>query len=193
MKTVTMFMLLSGQRPQILKFLSLQNMEKKRNKFTFTVTQNLKHSREKTPATVVQLQAYPGDKRICIVNYLNAYLSRTEKLRNTQCLFITSTAPYEAATLATMSRWIKTTLELAGIDTTVFSPGSTRAASANAAQRAGVPIQTILSKAAWQNETTFNKWYKKPIVKVTQGQYQQAIQGQNKVKDSVESKKRPRH
>ena len=176
MKTVTMLLLISGQRPQILNFLTLDNMEQKRSSFRFTITQNLKHSRTKSPATVVNVVSYPGDKRICIVNYLKAYLARTEKLRQSRKLFITTTTPHEGATLSTMSRWVKTTLSLAGIDTTVFSPGSTRAAAANAADRAGVPLQTIMSKAAWKTPTTFNKWYKKPVVQDSEKAYQKAIQ-----------------
>lgn len=176
MKTVTMLLLISGQRPQILKFLTLDNMKKHRSKITFVISDNLKHSREKTPATQVTLLAYPGDKRICVVNYISAYLTRTENLRKSRSLFVTSTPPYEQATLSTMSRWVKSTLTLAGIDTTVFAPGSTRAASANAAQRAGVPLNTIMGKATWQSETTFNRWYKKPILESTEKQYQNAIQ-----------------
>ena len=175
MKTVTMLLLVSGQRPQILNFLTLDNMEQKRTSFKFTIQQNLKHSRAKTPATVVSISAFPGDKRVCPVNYLKAYLSRTEKLRNSRKIFISTTTPHEAASLSTMTRWIKNILNLAGIDTTVFSTGSTRAAAANAADRAGVPLQTIMAKAAWQTPTTFNKWYKKPLTQSSDKTYQKAI------------------
>ena len=148
MKTATMILLVSGQRPQILKFLSIENMQKKKSQINFVIPQNLKHSRKNTPATQIKLLAYPGDKRICVVNYVNAYLARTEKIRKSQSLFITSTPPYEQATLSTMARWVKTVLKLAGIDTTIFAPGSTRAASANAAHQAGVPLNTIMEKSS---------------------------------------------
>ena len=171
-KTATLIMLVSGQRPQILSFLTLDNMVMKRSVITFTIVQNLKHSRANSPATTVQLRAHP-DKRVCVVNYIKQYLNRTEKLRKDRQLFITTTKPYNGATLNTMSRWIKIALQKSGIDVTVFTPGSTRAASANRAINRGVPLQTVLNKAAWQKKSTFTTWYKKPLTK--QVSYEKAI------------------
>ena len=45
----------------------------------------------------------------------------------------------------------------------VFTPYSTRAAATSTAARASVPIQTILKTAGWSRESTFAKYYKKPL------------------------------
>ena len=171
-KTVTLIMLVTSQRPQILKHLSLDNMVQKQNSITFTITENLKQSRGNSPATTIQLKAHP-DKRVCVVNYLKFYLTKTAPLRSDRQIFLATTKPHQAATLSTMSRWVKIGLQKSGIDTKIFAPGSTRAAASNAAINKGVPLQTVLKQATWQNKSTFTKWYKKPVQK--QVSFQSAV------------------
>ena len=57
--------------------------------------------------------------------------------------------------IETISRWLKSTLELCNIDTTIFKAHSDRAAAASAAKQANVPIEEILNKAHWNNAKTF--------------------------------------
>ena len=64
----------------------------------------------------------------------------------------------------TVSRWIKNVLEKAGVNTKVFSAHSTRAAAAASAARSNnVPINTIMEAAGWSRESTFKKFYDKPV------------------------------
>ena len=56
---------------------------------------------------------------------------------------------------------VSRTLESAGIDTAVFKPYSTRAATATKAYLQGVDLQTILIRGGWSDESTFKKWYLK--------------------------------
>ena len=55
-------------------------------------------------------------------------------------------------------------LTVSGIDTLRFIPHSTRAASISAASNASVSLDDILHTAGWSSESTFAKFYKKPIV-----------------------------
>ena len=173
LKTALLILLVTAQRPQILGKLSLDQMTHKKKVFTFAITSNLKHQRGNAPATMIHLKAFPGDLRLCVENYLRAYIQRTKPLRQDPALFIITTKPYTQATMTTISRWIKVGLQLAGIDTKKFGPGSTRAAAANKAFAQGVPVETILKKASWSTESTFTKWYKKEIQKPTD--FQKAI------------------
>ena len=50
---------------------------------------------------------------------------------------------------ATISRWIRTVMKAAGINTDIFKPHSTRAASTSKAQSCDVPINSILKAASW--------------------------------------------
>jgi len=54
---------------------------------------------------------------------------------------------------------VKDTLQLAGIDTAVFS---LRGASTSAAVAKGVHLADILSMADWSRDSTFKKFYYRP-------------------------------
>ena len=66
--------------------------------------------------------------------------------------------------MQTLARWIRTILQLAGIDLSIYKPHSTRHAAATAAFNANLPLNEILSKAGWSNARTFERFYYKPIV-----------------------------
>lgn len=51
----------------------------------------------------------------------------------------------------------------AGIDTSVYKAHSTRAAVTSTAKGKQVPMDTILSTAGWSSESTFARFYDKPI------------------------------
>ena len=61
----------------------------------------------------------------------------------------------------TISRWFKTSLKLAGIDTDVFKGHSIRSAASSAAKIQGAQMTDILSIAGWSNEETFARYYNK--------------------------------
>lgn len=58
---------------------------------------------------------------------------------------------------------LKNVMAKAGIDTSVYKAHSTRAAVTSAAKGKQVPIDTILSTAGWSSESTFARFYDKPI------------------------------
>ena len=123
----------------------------------------------KRPLQNLFLASFPPDRRLCFVNYLKQYEKVTKNLRqkteNTQnLLFISYVKPHKPVTSATIARWIKTVLSLAGIDG-VFTAQSTRGASASAAARAGVALSDIMEAADWSRESTFKKFYHRPTQK----------------------------
>ena len=89
------------------------------------------------------------------------YLDKTTESRpiDTHAVFIALTKPHKAVTASTISRWIKDTLALSGIDTSIYKAHSTRSASTSRAVNAGVPIEQILKVGDWSNTHTFNKFY----------------------------------
>ena len=115
------------------------------------------------------LASFPPDRKLCFVNYLKQYDKVTKNLRqkteNTQNLLIISyVKPHKPVTSATIARWVKTVLSLAGIDG-AFTAHSTRGASASAAARAGVALSDIMEAADWSTESTFKKFYHIPTQK----------------------------
>lgn len=80
-------------------------------------------------------------------------------------MFISFKKPFKKVSANTISRWIKKTLELSGIDITVFSAHSTRHATTSAAYKKGVNIDVIRRTAGWTGEsTTFARFYNRPII-----------------------------
>ena len=72
--------------------------------------------------------------------------------------------PHKRVTQKTISRWFKTSLKLASIDTDVFKGHSIRSAASNAAKTQGAQMTDTLSIAGWSNEETFARYYDKDIL-----------------------------
>ena len=112
--------------------------------------------------------------RLCPVECLSTYLEKTKQWRPSsdsmqQLLFLALKKPHRPVSSATLSRWLKEVIQLAGIKEDIFKGHSVRGASTSAAKRAGLSIGTILSMADWTNTSTFNKFYYKPSLPVLFG------------------------
>ena len=62
-----------------------------------------------------------------------------------------------------MARWIRSTLQDAGIDVGIFSAHSSRTASTSYSTNAQLPLADILKAGGWSNAQTFAEHYNKPI------------------------------
>jgi hypothetical protein len=164
LKVVMLILLVSGQRPQIINSLRLNNMTYEKNCIIFKVENSqLKQGRPGYKPELLKLKSY-DDKRNCVVQHLLEYVDRTEDIRGeTLELFITTKKPVKAVSRDTVSRWVKSVLKMAGIDTNVFKAGSTRAASASKAKALGATIEEILKNGGWTRKSTFAKFYDKKI------------------------------
>lgn len=162
LRTVMLLCLLTGQRGQALHSLNVKDIHLQSQKCTFVFSEKHKHTRpgiHTEPATVV---AFPTNERLCLVTHLRTYLEKTQELRkDCEKLFISFIQPHEAVSRDTFSRWVKTVLEEAGIDTKRYGSHSTRAASTSAAASKGVPLCTIMKAAGWSSKHTFAKFYNK--------------------------------
>ncbi|XP_068671322.1 uncharacterized protein [Montipora foliosa] len=125
----------------------------------------LKQTRPGFSNPAVILTAF-RDSRLCVVTTLKEYISRTEPLRGSESQFLVSyTKPHKAVSRDTIGRWVKTVLSSAGIDTKKFKPHSTRAAAVSAASNASVSLDEILKTVGWSSESTFGKFYNKPVLR----------------------------
>ena len=160
-----LILLVTGQRPQVLPALRLSSKTVIQDVVIFELKNvDLKQGRQGYVVPSVILKQFT-DKRICVVEHLNEYLDRTKENRNNvDSLFMTTVKPYHAATLNTISGWIKKLLIEADIDVKLATAGSARSASTSKAVEAGAPIDTILSSAGWSNCSTFARFYHKEVV-----------------------------
>jgi hypothetical protein len=166
LKLIVLILLITGQRLQTIACLDIQHMKKGPTSFEFAIKlSELKQGRANYEPLSLALRKYDTNKKLCVFHYLSVYLQRTALLRkdNTR-LILTTKKPFRPASKNSISRWVKQVLHLAGVDTTVFSAGSTRSASTSKAKSLGAPIDQILAMGGWSNHSTFTKFYDRSIV-----------------------------
>ena len=168
LKLVMLIALTTGQRCQTLTFLdtSEQYMQNNDTCFNLALTEHLKQDKPGKVFGNVRLYKYPV-RELCVYETLDYYLQATEKLRNSSKLLVSYIKPYKAVTSSTIGRWIKTLLGQAGVDTEIFSGHSTRCASTSKALMS-VSTDVILATAGWTEESTFRKFYNKPVAVTNQ-------------------------
>ena len=90
------------------------------------------------------------DKTLCVVSCIKEYVKRTQPLRkdNTQ-LLLSFCKPFKPVSTDTIGRWLKKSLDRAGIDITVYGAHSTCSASTSAAKAANVTVEDIMTAAGW--------------------------------------------
>ena len=107
--------------------------------------------------------AFPHNGKLCSVETLRAYEKRTQAFRkHTSEMFIATIKPHQPVSSSTITRWLKTMLSKAGINTDTFKAHSVRSASVTAAANAGITTNDILKAADWSTASVFQKFYYKP-------------------------------
>ena len=163
-KVVLLCLLVSGQRGQTVWQMDLRNMTWTKNEVRCRFGDPLKTSTPRTHQCEVTFGAFPSNKALCVVRYMQQYVKRTQTLRGKETkFFISVKAPHKAVGRDTIRRWTKLGLQKAGIDMSVFTPHSTRAASTSKAVRK-VPLKTILQTVGWRRPSTFAVFYHKKVV-----------------------------
>lgn len=161
LKLAALLALTSAARAHELVKLDLQFVTKKTGSWEFTLASHVKTSRPGHPQRRIYLPAFDEDPRICVIRALEEYYLRTEKLRKSSHLLISYVKPYGAISSQTLSRWLRCSLRLAGIEPH-FTAHSTRSASTSAASKAGLPLEAILNAADWSSSRTFELFYHRP-------------------------------
>ena len=162
-KLVILISVLSDQRTQTLQQLCIKDIILTDSDCTMHITTPLKHTSPGVHQAPIRLPMY-NDSRLCVVHTLRCYLERTMAVRDSETqLLISFYKPHKRVSIDTVSRWIKSVMAAADVDTTRYKSHCTRAASTSAAARAGVPVDNILSCAGWSNCETFARFYKKQL------------------------------
>ena len=164
LKTIMLCALASAQRAQTLCALDLTFMREYPQSLNFKVAERLKTSRLGRSQLEVVLPLLSSDLSVCPKTNVQAYIARTQSLRQTESgfvskLFLSHCKPHKPVCSSTIARWIKCVLSNAGIDTSIFKAHSVRSASTSNAYENGIPVQEILRMADWSNEQTFRKFY----------------------------------
>jgi hypothetical protein len=162
LKTIMLVALATGKRASSIKLLTTKSgyIEISEGKIVMQPLGLEKHSRLDKSFPPITLTTYNEDPCLCPVFYLKAYLKRTEHLRSTESLFVTITRPHEAASVATLLRWLKTVISQSG----QHGPGgSVRSVTTSTAIGVGVTIEKVLKAGDWSRASTFKNFYYKPV------------------------------
>ena len=159
LRTVFLMAITRPSRSADLSQLNIQRMSYTASGVSFMPTVLAKQSRQGKPITEFFFPSFPENTTLCPVSSLKVYLDLTKQLRGEEPrLFISFIKPHKAVTSSSIARWLKTILEEAGIDTSMFGAHSTRGASA--AAKAGVN---------WSSESVFQRFYHKTSNKAAYG------------------------
>ncbi len=130
----------------------------------FRIAEKVKTSKPGKHVANMEFDGFPHNPDLCVVQCLNVYLTRTKDHRgSSKRLFYTFGKPYRPASRSTITRWLRNVLEAAGINMTIFTPYSIRHSSMSSVSDR-VPMETILRTGGWSRETTFSRFYNKPVV-----------------------------
>ena len=160
-KLAALILLASAQRVQTLPHLSIDHLLFTEDGAKFVVLDKLKHTTKQ--GTEIVLKSFPGSPALCVVQHLSMYIKCTEPVRTSTSLLLSYQKPFHPVGTQTLGRWLRGLLQDAGINLQAFGPHSIRAASSAAAKRGGAQVDTILKAGCWAQESTYTKWYEKPI------------------------------
>lgn len=166
-KLATLLLLITGHRIQTIHSICVENIIETPVGFQILIKSRHKTSRFSSNQPCLQVPYFKDNSALCVASLLHFYINKTKNFRkqNQGNLFLISRPPYATASKATISRWVKQTMQKSGIDTTVFKPQSTRHASTSKALLNGISLDIIRKTAGWSDSSsTFAKFYNRPIV-----------------------------
>ena len=102
------------------------------------------------------------------------YLQQVRQQRCNAQVFV-SNKTFRAVTSSIIARWLKTVLELSGIDFRVFKAHSFRSATTSCAFGKGCTLKRKLDTADWRSDKNFRKFYFRETVKVSSLSFTQAV------------------
>ena len=166
LKLNALLALISAQRAQTLVSLDTANLTTTPGSYHFLIPCVLKTSAPTKAPLEIRITRFEACDALCAYLTLREYLERTKLLRATPgCtkLLLSYVKPHSPISTDTCSRWLRSVLDLSGIDTLIFKGHSFRGAATSKAHCQGVSIDSILKAADWANEQTFARFYRRDI------------------------------
>ena len=165
-KLVMLLALTSASRACTIHCLDLKFMSKFKHFVQFQFGKLHKGWKVNKSSPVVKYYEFKADRDLCVTTTLQVYVDRSEAWRdaNKTQLLLSFIKPHKEVSRSTISRWIKETLKIAGINTEIFKGHSSRSAASTGAGLAGASTSDILNMGSWSSECTWQKFYNKPIL-----------------------------
>ena len=118
-----LFLLSTCRRKGVLHLLHLDHMETYNDRIDFELTGLPKTCTLQPPVNDLHLfpvHEFPTHPKLCSMTALEAYLQKTEHIRSSRDLFVTTTRPHAKVSPMTTRQWIVDVLIWAGINTAQF-------------------------------------------------------------------------
>lgn len=169
-KVATLLALVTGGRIQTISLIRLSNLVQDADKIQLFISNHIKTSLVSNTQPCLQIPFLKDKLAICPATALLKYIEVTHDLRNKEnFIFLTCVQPHKRASSQAISRWVKQTLQSAGVNTSLFKTHFTRYSATSTAFRAGLDTATICRTAGWSEKTsTFAKYYNRPLHDGTQ-------------------------
>ena len=118
--------------------------------------------------------SFPQNELLCPCSSLKEYEKRTKPFRPSSetepnKLFFSVNRPHTPIAAGILSHWVQDCLLDEGIDSNVFKVHSIRSTATSGAAKAGISISKIIRLVDWTKESTFKKFYYRPIRDATVG------------------------
>jgi integrase len=170
-KVAMLFALANADRCSDLAALDLRHRSFQVDGVKFVIP-GLTKTRRSGPPIEVFYPSFTVNSKLCPVQALREYerQSKDKRQSNKSQLFISVRKPHAPVKPCTIGKWLKAVMTDAGIDTNIFTAHSTRGASTSKAKALGVSSQDILKTANWSSESTFCRFYRRPIASSNYGQ-----------------------
>ena len=187
LKTVTLVAVTSSDRAQTINAMDIEHCTVSDEGILFPIHSLLKNSRRNHPIRVVKCHNFT-DPALNVSEYVLAYLRRTFKFRlravdsglpKPTSLFLSYHTGKQVRT-STLSKYILTTMELAGIDTDVYKAHTTRGAFPSLMRRKGCSANNILEQGDWSSISTFQRYYSRESEDTQAGRLIQEVLGKKR-------------
>lgn len=149
-------------RAQTLQSLNIDFMKVQNRDIVFSFPNLLKTSKKGKKPYQLCIERFV-EEPLCCMHTILFYLKITKRLRKSRNLLI-SFKTYDSVSTSTIARWLKTVLQMSGIDTELFKAHSIRSAVTSAAYDGGCSLEKILKTADWSNDKIFYKFYYRSTV-----------------------------
>ena len=161
LKTISLIALSSSDRGQTLHLASVKSMVILEDRIQFIVREKVKNTRKTIRPTIINCLS-SNIQELNVAQYVKAYIELTKDFRGEDGQLFISWASKRPVSRQTLARWLKTVLDLAGIDTSTFKSHSYRGAGLSKAFQRGASLHEIVKAGNWSNPNIFKSYYNAP-------------------------------
>ena len=161
LKTATLMGLIAIPRGAELHQIDLNYLSPYQDKYIFDLAglvKNVKQGKKPAPIEFYRFE----DPLLCPLRCIDSYITMTDAWRDRgkpSALFLSYIAPHKPISKSRLAGWIKDSINLAGVDTNIFTAHSVRGASSSKVFLQGLSAKEVIDHGSGARESTWQKFY----------------------------------